>query len=325
MHRAESAPACRPRPLCPGTPFPGRQATTFTSPRTSTSRRRRCRTSRSRPTRCSPCDWATASQPCRRARPAPPTSGTSGRALTPTTAALARVAAPTAPGLRGLPQGVPGGHRAVHVEPQRQRDHLLLARLLRHQPGHRRGAARPATRRPRRTASRSTTIRRSRQLIDTAMVDQTTYTASDRLYADGTLLLAGAGPRPENNGLTWSAGASFTKASPPVMPSSPVGGALVPGTTPFRWNAAAVRRVLHGRGLQEQRPDLQRRQPDLHRHGARRPRTPRPTRSPRPAPRTCGGSAGRRLRQPRPVVEHRRRSSLRRWRRACSRPRPGSG
>ena len=43
----------------------------------------------------------------------------------------------------------------------------------------------------------------------------------------------------QNNGLTFSPVASFTKASPAVVPSSPVGGALVSGTTPLRWNAQA--------------------------------------------------------------------------------------
>jgi hypothetical protein len=43
----------------------------------------------------------------------------------------------------------------------------------------------------------------------------------------------------EDNGLAWSQVATFTKSTPAVAPSSPVGGVTVPGTTPFRWAAQA--------------------------------------------------------------------------------------
>ncbi len=51
--------------------------------------------------------------------------------------AVARLAeSSTLAGLEGVPQGVAGHRRPVdHVQPQRQRDHLQLAGLLRHQPG----------------------------------------------------------------------------------------------------------------------------------------------------------------------------------------------
>ncbi len=76
-------------------------------------------------------------------------------------------------------------------------------------------------------------------ITDTATVDQTTFTAADRLYADGTYYWRVQALDASNFGLTFSPVASFTKVSPAVVPSSPVGGALVSGTTPLRWNAQA--------------------------------------------------------------------------------------
>jgi hypothetical protein len=73
--------------------------------------------------------------------------------------------------------------------------------------------------------------------IDTKVVDQTTYTEYDKLYADGTYFWRVQALDDEDYGLTWSAVQAFTKVSPPVTPYSPVSGALVAGTTPFRWSA----------------------------------------------------------------------------------------
>ena len=73
--------------------------------------------------------------------------------------------------------------------------------------------------------------------IDTATVDQTTYTSADQLYPEGTYFWRVQARDAESNGLTWSTVQSFTKSSPPVALSSPVGGVQVPGTTPFRWAA----------------------------------------------------------------------------------------
>jgi len=75
--------------------------------------------------------------------------------------------------------------------------------------------------------------------VDVAEVDQTTYTAPDQLYPEGTYFWRVQARDAEDNGLTWSPVQTFTKSSPAVTPSSPVGGALVPGTTPFRWAAQA--------------------------------------------------------------------------------------
>jgi hypothetical protein len=73
--------------------------------------------------------------------------------------------------------------------------------------------------------------------IDTRLVDQTTYTEFDKLYADGTYFWRVQATDENDNGLTWSTPQSFTKTSPSVTPSSPIGGAQVSGTTPFRWSA----------------------------------------------------------------------------------------
>ena len=69
-------------------------------------------------------------------------------------------------------------------------------------------------------------------------MDQTTYTAFDKLYPDGTYFWRVQAMDDENQGQAWSQVQTFTKTSPPVVPISPVSGASVPGTTPFRWSAA---------------------------------------------------------------------------------------
>ena len=74
--------------------------------------------------------------------------------------------------------------------------------------------------------------------IDTRSVDQTTYTAFDKLYPDGTYYWRVQALDDESQGQTWSSPQTFTKTSPPVVPVSPVGGAHVSGSTPFRWEAA---------------------------------------------------------------------------------------
>ena len=128
------------------------------------------------------------------------------------------------------------------------------------------------------------------------------------------------GSRPStraNYGLTWSPVQTFTKSSPAVTPSSPVGGVQVPGTTPFRWAAAAVRRVVHGGGLQEQRPVLQRGQPSVLAPRSRRRRTRRRRRSRRPARRTCGGCVATTPPATRARGRARSRSSRRASRRTC--------
>ena len=75
--------------------------------------------------------------------------------------------------------------------------------------------------------------------VDDRVVDQATVTAYDDLYPEGTYFWRVQARDVENQGLTWSQVQTFTKSSPAVAPSSPVGGVQVPGTTPFRWAAQA--------------------------------------------------------------------------------------
>lgn len=72
-------------------------------------------------------------------------------------------------------------------------------------------------------------------LLDDQIVDQTTYTAWDRLYPEGTLYWRVQAIDSEANGLTWSAVQAVAKASPAVQLQSPGHGATVSGTVPLRW------------------------------------------------------------------------------------------
>lgn len=76
-------------------------------------------------------------------------------------------------------------------------------------------------------------------LVDEATVDQTTYTAGDRLYAEGRLYWRVQPVDTHGNRLTWSSIATVTKSSPPVALTSPLGGAAVAGSTPLEWQAQA--------------------------------------------------------------------------------------
>jgi hypothetical protein len=76
-------------------------------------------------------------------------------------------------------------------------------------------------------------------LLDDQTVDQTTYTAFDRIYPEGTLHWRVQATDLEDNGLTWSSSQTLTKSSTPVALRSPANGANVPGTTPFRWDPQA--------------------------------------------------------------------------------------
>lgn len=72
-------------------------------------------------------------------------------------------------------------------------------------------------------------------LLDDQVVDQTTYTASDRLYPEGTLYWRVQARDDQDNGLTWSTTQSLVKESPAVSLESPGNGTIVSGTAPFRW------------------------------------------------------------------------------------------
>ena len=76
-------------------------------------------------------------------------------------------------------------------------------------------------------------------LLDDQTVDQTTYTAFDRIYPEGTLYWRVQATDLEDNGLTWSTPQAVIKSSPPVALRSPADGANVAGTVPFRWDPQA--------------------------------------------------------------------------------------
>ncbi|MBD3948140.1 Ig-like domain repeat protein [Nocardioides ganghwensis] len=76
-------------------------------------------------------------------------------------------------------------------------------------------------------------------LIDSALVDQTTYTSSDDLYPEGTLYWRVQAVDSDDNGLAWSEVQTFTKQSPQVNLTAPINNAGVAGTVPFRWASQA--------------------------------------------------------------------------------------
>lgn len=76
-------------------------------------------------------------------------------------------------------------------------------------------------------------------VIDRQVVDQASYTASDRLYPEGTLEWRVQAIDSDDNGLTWSATKQLVKKSPQVALTSPVNNTTVAGTTPFRWSPQA--------------------------------------------------------------------------------------
>lgn len=75
----------------------------------------------------------------------------------------------------------------------------------------------------------------SEPLVDAAVVDQTTYTAGDRLYPEGRLYWRVQAIDSQDNGLTWSSPAQLVKSSPAPTLVSPIGGAPVAGTSPLQW------------------------------------------------------------------------------------------
>jgi len=81
------------------------------------------------------------------------------------------------------------------------------------------------------------------QLVDDAIVDQTTYTAYTTTYPEGTLYWRVRAIDATGNNLNWSDPASFKKSSPAPTLTYPVttGGQLpqVNGTDPFTWDPLA--------------------------------------------------------------------------------------
>ncbi len=72
-------------------------------------------------------------------------------------------------------------------------------------------------------------------LLDDQVVDQTTYTAWDRLYPEGTLYWRVQATDSEGHGLSWSTVQSLTKESPAVQLQSPANGEVASGSVPLRW------------------------------------------------------------------------------------------
>lgn len=74
--------------------------------------------------------------------------------------------------------------------------------------------------------------------IDTAQVDQSTYTAFSTTYPEGPLYWRVQAIDAANNDLTWSETRTFRKASPSLVPVAPAQNAVKHGTTVFRWQPA---------------------------------------------------------------------------------------
>lgn len=75
--------------------------------------------------------------------------------------------------------------------------------------------------------------------LDTAVVDQTTYTAYATTYPEGPLYWRVQAVDGSDNTLTWSAPSSFTKRSPQVALTAPINNAQTTGTAPLRWQPLA--------------------------------------------------------------------------------------
>ena len=101
--------------------------------------------------------------------------------------------------------------------------------------------------------------------LETAVVDQTTYTSPGTTYPEGPLYWRVQANDGSNNPLTWSTPGRFSKRSPAVTLSSPTGDRTTSGSEPAALGAARVRGALRGRGLQERRHHRPERQPGLQR------------------------------------------------------------
>ena len=91
--------------------------------------------------------------------------------------------------------------------------------------------------------------------LDDVLVDQSTYTAYDRLYPDGTLYWRVQAIDGDSNGLAWSTVRSFVKSSPSAS-SATRSAAPTFGHDAVPLAGTAVQRVVPHRGLQERRCDV---------------------------------------------------------------------
>lgn len=72
-------------------------------------------------------------------------------------------------------------------------------------------------------------------VIESAEVDQTTFTSPTSTYPEGPVYWRVQAEDGSENPLPWSATGSFTKLSPTPVLSTPADGATVPGDTPLSW------------------------------------------------------------------------------------------
>ena len=130
-------------------------------------------------------------------------------------------------------------------------------------------------------------------LVDERVVDQAAYTAFDRLYPEGKLLLAGPGDRLRRQ-RPHLVGAAARDQQVDHAARDRGARRRQPGRghRPAALERAGVRRLLRRRGLQGRRPELLDRQPGRRRPTASRPAPTSPTpRCRRPARRTAGACA----------------------------------
>lgn len=74
-------------------------------------------------------------------------------------------------------------------------------------------------------------------LLDSATVDQTTYTASTKTYPEGPIYWRVQAIDGSGNHLTWSAARTLTKQSDQLSPTEPAAGETVTGVPTFEWDA----------------------------------------------------------------------------------------
>lgn len=75
--------------------------------------------------------------------------------------------------------------------------------------------------------------------LETAVVDQTTFTSYVNTYPEGPVYWRVQAIDGSGNSLTWSATGTFLKRSPAPVLSSPVGGEEIAGTQPLVWQPLA--------------------------------------------------------------------------------------
>ena len=76
-------------------------------------------------------------------------------------------------------------------------------------------------------------------VLETTVVDQTTFTSYSNTYPEGTLYWRVQAIDGSQNSLAWSPTRTFLKKSPKPVPASPTGEGSIPGWQPFRWEPLA--------------------------------------------------------------------------------------